>query len=45
MAQRIYDNRAERLANSGINIDERDFLEVVLSGPNEFAPDVSVSTI
>ena len=45
MAQRIYDNRAERLANSGINIDERDFLEVVLSGSNEFAPDVSVSTI
>lgn len=45
MAQRIYDHRAERLANSGINIDERDFLEVVLSGPDEFAPDVSISTI
>lgn len=45
MAQRIYDNRAERLANSGINIDERDFLEVVLSGPNEFAPDASASII
>lgn len=45
MAQRIYDYRAERLANSGINIDERDFLEVVLSGPNEFALDASASTI
>lgn len=45
MAQRIYNNRAERLANSGINIDERDFLEVVLNESDELMSNTAVGVM